>query len=559
MPGTTAEPPSKRQKNSRKVVRISTPEPPKPPPSEPTEEMLPSPEPPQVATPAAQPEYVAPSLKAFPPPPRPEGKGSMVSAEQAMNYWRSLPPEFIARTESYVYRLWPILDRGKELTESDRALIAARKKATPTQHIDKPATPFGPDTRMEFLRRYGSGMYKVYINDAGVKTKEAKDDPNLQRHTLVKFTISVHDNEYPPVLDPSRPDKGIGILDLSHPENASYIADLRMKGVLPLEAITDMQSDVVKDLAGKVGQLADQVAAGKQEQLFAKLKEEIGKNTGGGDMQTLLLMKMMDTKAAPAADTVTPIINLFQSQMSNLQAELREERAERRRQEELRANQPPPDPFAWFERMTETMSKAKAILTGNNGASGDGIAATAVKHASRMSGTLEFFAEVIPKIVDSPILNALANKIALSTMMPSATNGTAAAGTGTTTAATPAQQADADAKLLKFVQEVVTPAMVEYLESEANGADFAEWIYCGFPNRLRELQQRGPAVIVGTYQASPLWPRLMPRAAQFQRFVAEFCAWKPDEDRETEAPAQQTNGVENPVIEFDEPLEGQPL
>jgi hypothetical protein len=145
---------------------------------------------------------------------------------------------------------------------------------------------------------------------------------------------------------------------------------------------------------------------------------------------------------------------------------------------------------------------------------------TAVKHASKMSGTLEFLSDVIPKIIDSPILNALAKRLEIGRRHGK-------------------QRRDQPRRARRSSGRPEQPRrncygsssrsrrMLNYLESDNTGGEFAEWLHCGFPDRLEELQQQGSAVIVATYQASPLWPRLIPREIQFRQFVDEFCAWNP--------------------------------
>ncbi len=505
------------------------------------------------ASPSGAEGYSA-SRKAFPPAPKGSGKGGYCKDAEGMTYWRSLPREFQNRTNIYVNREWPILDRLQELDAEQRALVASRKRREPFKYIDKPAEPFGEDWRMEFLQRYGSGTYKIYVNDAGVRG--ARDAPELQPHTLCKFLVSVNDSDFPPVLDPGRPDKGLGILDRKHPQNQSYIADLRARGVLPLEEGETMQgnnSQVVKDLADKVGDLAGQVAGGKQEALLREIKDAVAPKANNGDALSVKMLELVialtSKPAAAPVDTSTPLVSLFQSQILALQQELREERIERRKYEDSireRANQPAPDPFSFFERMVSTLQKGKEIFGTGAAAAADG------RPASKMSGTLEFFNEFIPKILEAPILNAVAQR--LTATLPGVTN--------------PAQrvpgqqQPSSEKELLAFVQNI-TPAMLSYLESDSTGANFAEWVHCGFPDRLSELQQQSPSVVIATYQESPLWPRLAPREMQFRKFVADFCAWRPSELDDAPAPAspqQQTNGAHVPtVIDFDADLAGPPI
>lgn len=516
------------------------------------------------------------SAKPFPLPPRGKGKGGFCEETDGMKYWRSLPPEFLNRTNVYVNRERPVLNRLQELSEEELLKVQRKQKREPAKYIDKPDQPFGEDARMEFLSRYGSGIYKVYINDGGVKGAK---DADLQSRNLCKFFVTYYDSDFPTVLDPSRPDKGLGILDLKHPDNESYVADLRMKGVLPRDgkAESDMNTEVVSKLVDKVDTLAGQVAEGKQEKLLDQIRAELrgaaGEKSNGADNVQLKMLELIITCVKPAApvapvDTTGPIVALFQGQMARLETQMAEERAERRKVEDAlraRANEPPPDPFASFERMVTMFDKVKAAILGSQSTGAGSVAGSVAKQVSKMSGTLEFFSELIPKIADAPILNALAHRIM--NPIPGSPAAVAAGNPapGITPAAGTAPAVTGD-ELLKFVQTVVTPAMLSYLEADSTGEDFASWVYAGFPEKLVPLQARGPQTIIGMYQNSGAWRRIQPRAAQFVTFVEEFCRWKPDAEEQSAAgpaaaaapPSPFTNGAPAP-IDLDEQLEGPPL
>ena len=109
----------------------------------------------------------------------------------------------------------------------------------------------------------------------------------------------------------------------------------------------------------------------------------------------------------------------------------------------------------------------------------------------------------------------------------------------------PAQPSPADFQ--SFVQ-YVTPSMISYLE-EADGAVFADWMAAGHPEWLPRIQtlthasmpgQQGAPVITAFYKQSQWWPQILKTAendpAKFDKFVAEFCAWKPEAEHEP-APA----------------------
>ncbi len=571
MASSTRKPPKKRAKHTSKVVELT----PKIDPENPIEAEQPAEIPEEPEPPAEKPAAASgPNREVFPTPPRGTGKGSFCTDQAGMDYWRAIPKRFYPRLVVYVNREWPILDRIQELDAEAQSLVRQNKKRPPFKYIDKITEPFGADTRMEFLHRYGSGVYKIYVNDVGVKKAKTEkgEAPALDPRTLCKFVVRYVDSDFPPILDPSRPDQGIGILDWSHPENKSYIGELRLKGILPpgIKPGDDdmMNSEVIDKLANKVESLATEVAAGKQDAMYVKLSTEIAdlkKQPQGDALQGALIQFLLKDREKPAADTTGgPVVVMLQNQLTALQVELREERAERRKYEDSireRANREPTDPFTFLERTVTTIEKARTLLQGNgtNGVPGS------IKQ-SRMSGTLEFFREIVPEIINAPILNALSQRI-LGAPVSTLTNGasTAAAPATSTAGSTVTAAPMSQDELLRFVQFVVTPAMLNYLQDGASGIDFASWIFAGFPQKLQQLQQLGPAAIISTYKESPTWRVIAPREAQFHTFVNEFCAWRATDDT---APAgADTNGTGAPgepvTIDLDaqlnEPLEGASL
>lgn len=519
--------------------------------------------PPETLPPAAK--SAKTSTKPFPMPPR-AGKGGFCKPEEGLEYWRKIgaDPRFKDRVAVYINRENPVLNHLQELSPEDRALVESKKKRAPSKYIDKPPDPFGEDHRMEFLHRYGSGIYKCYVNDIGVEGhKRDPKNPDLSNRNVVRFLYSIFDSDYPPILDPNRPDKGLGLLDLNHPANQSYIGDLRQRGILPpISTGEDMaSSSVVEKLVDKLDNLTEKVNEGKQAATLAEIKDQL--NAKSGDLTTQLLLAVINR---PQQNDMAPMLAMFQTQMQQMQQAnqtqitllsdaLRDEREDRRKLEaQVRetGSKEPPDPFAWFERMTTTMSKAKELF---GGGPATGAAGAVINKASKMSGTLEFFAEVLPKIAEAPILNAIAQRIMQG-------GGAATAADITSVATGAANPAGNNADILRFVQ-MITPPMLNYLEDpEADGEDFATWIHAGYPARLIELQKHGPDVIIATYRNSPTWARIAPREARFVQFVRDFCAFRPEPKGDAidiDPTGSRPNGAPPPEIDFDAPIDGHPI
>jgi hypothetical protein len=165
-----------------------------------------------------------------------------------------------------------------------------------------------------------------------------------------------------------------------------------------------------------------------------------------------------------------------------------------------------------------------------------------VVRAAKM-GTLEFFAEVLPKIAEAPIMNAWAARLMMPTPIPTDSITGAPEIQPRPTPAPP----NADQEFLNFMRYAITPALLEYFEAEQTGAEFALLVNNAYPDRLSQLQNfhhpmipgmAGPPAIIAAYRNTALWPRLSVRGEEaFTTFVQQFCQWKPEGE---ESPPQGT-------------------
>ena len=101
------------------------------------------------------------------------------------------------------------------------------------------------------------------------------------------------------------------------------------------------------------------------------------------------------------------------------------------------------------------------------------------------------------------------------------------------------QQRPAD-DLESFITHVLNPALLRHYIQGFSGADFAGWLFDGYPDRLSQLQNfthrmmpglRGASAIIQAYKhTDSMWPTLSSRGEQeFTTFVNDFCAWKPEQ------------------------------
>ena len=123
-------------------------------------------------------------------------------------YWGHADLMLPNRGTVYVYRTWPMIDRQRIDPDAKK-------------YIDKmDKAPENPALwRQEILHRYGSGNYKLILNDAGGSTKAVGQ-------TLI---ADLRDPDYPPVIN------SLDELVMDDPSNQSFLENLRQKGILPGE------------------------------------------------------------------------------------------------------------------------------------------------------------------------------------------------------------------------------------------------------------------------------------------------------------------------------------
>lgn len=537
-------------------------------------------------------KYVKPSTEPFPPWPKGSGKGGFCNPEALMEYWAGLPPEFIARTNFYINREKPVLNRLQELTPDERKEVELKKKRPPKKYIDKPAEPWDDhaDLRMAILRRYGSGDYKLYLNDAGATTKEGRDkkDPELLSRNLCRTFVSFWDSDYPPILDPSRPDKGLGIIDLSHPANASYVTDLRMKGILaPDKKEDEMSSEVVKTLVDKVGSLADKVAVHEQDRLVDRIAEKVhpsGNAASAAGAIVEVLKAAKELQPAPPAEPVNPMaqavsiakdllqlraenpmMDVMSKQMDRIAQELKDEREENRKlMRELRENQSKQNSGVdeWIDKLDKVAPKLQSLL----GLGGEKL--TDVVHGRRKLWWEELSTEAIKAF--APGLNSLMAAGAQRMLAPPPPNGLngAPASPPPAGALSPGQAPPAGAqppnpndpmhqlrtRVGSFLGANMGPLQkhfeaslknVPYDPEGADGWDFASWVYEGHgPQILQDARSLGSAQIAEMFRQSPYWQFIKPNEAKFAEFLDQVLKFDPPPPEIPEGPADLTGDEE---------------
>jgi hypothetical protein len=452
--------------------------------------------PPPHDSPPSPPSQAAPPT---PAPARPQGRPRTPGRPEFFDRVASIPTEdWGTRIFLYLYCFEPICDPK----------IAGEKKYV--NRFNRPV-----QDEQEIMVDYGSGKYRLTL---ATKKPQGENGPPIET-----FDFEIYNIKYPPRIP-----KEVWTND---PRNRRWAALLPTK----------------EEEAAKAAAAAPAINPLDAFGTFMDIQDRIEE-------------RIKPTAAAPAAPTATPP-NPFDVAQQIMQmrandpmiaalmqrldrADAAQEAARQREfdlQKELRQHAQPAAaaPKGLLEQILElapAQDKFDLVkrLFGGGHSNGTGPLAEGEKivRAAKM-GTLEFLSEVLPKVFDSPIANALATKMMQQPgpQQQAPMNGTARPQVQQPPAVDPFQQ---------FITVTATPAMLEYMHDDAPGDAFAEWMYAAFPRETVRLQKfthpmipglvGAPAIIAGYRNTPDVWPRLAAKEAQFAQFVQEFCNWAPPPD-----------------------------
>jgi hypothetical protein len=157
-------------------------------------------------------------------------------------YWAEVDSQFPNRGTVYVYRTWPRIDRQKIDPEAYKY----------SDKMDK-AFPDAALWRQEMLHRYGSGNYKLILNDSAGSSKSVGQ-------TMI---ADLRDADYPPVIE------NMDELVMDDPTNQSFIESLRQKGLMPGENAL-AQAEATEALTGTIDRLTTKLIERKPEPVQAQ-------------------------------------------------------------------------------------------------------------------------------------------------------------------------------------------------------------------------------------------------------------------------------------------------
>lgn len=135
-------------------------------------------------------------------------------------------------TMTYIYRRWPVIDR--KLTGGENAAT----------YIEKVS---GPIDEGYVLRTWGSGEYRLRFND---------ENQARGKTEICNTILTVNEADAPPIIDTDE-------LVLDHPQNKSFVENLRLRGVL---RGGKMQQTAADPAASELATLAGEVLRGQLKQ-----------------------------------------------------------------------------------------------------------------------------------------------------------------------------------------------------------------------------------------------------------------------------------------------------
>ena len=479
---------------------------------------------------ASKPEKTVPITTATavldePEPPEPPESDDMPVQEAAEPPKREPPkvPSFFQtmgrvqkedwgpRASIYLYRLEPMIDR---LRGGDKKYIMMYTE---------------PLTEERIMVDHGSGRYKAVLN---IRKAGAERGDEIDSHFFdimnLKYPPKVPKGEW---VDDPRNKKWAWAKEPDVPPAPPASGLAEFTGVF--RAASELRKEIREEM-----QPAQPVQPAQPAPVDPwAAAEKILQMRSDNPMVTILMTRMdaMD-KAAEAS----------RLREAELQKELRDQM---RIQPQA---QPAAAPKTLLEQATEFAEAATKLKSIFNTPGEVGGEAAKVVRAARM-GALEFLAEVVPRIVDAPIMTAVAARL-----MAGAPPTDGITGAPALQPQPQPTQPNPQADLEMFLRHTITPALVQAIADKETGANFAQWLWDFLPQRLTQLQNfthprlpglSGPAAIIMAYKHSPVWPSLSIHGEEaFALFVQEFCAWKsPDQEQEPEIPASGPTPFNEPT------------
>ena len=424
------------------------------------------------------------------------------------------PKDWGTRAKIKVYRLAPVINR---LVNAEHKFVCM---------YGNPGDP--PLTEEQLKVDHGSGKYRLYLNYKAPSSDEKEID---------RVDIDILDSSFPPKIPPGE--------WMDDPRNKTW-AWAKPKDV-PAPVAAGSTAASISDVAEVFRVASDLRREAKEE--MASTQSAPPQTPAVPDISAQIASIFGVASQVVQMRTENPMVDILKEELGAMRTELAEQRKEREaalraqlasleKKLEAGTSQTSPTSGDWIENLNK-LASAKETLAKLLGVPTE--AGPAVR--SRLSGTMEFFRDIIPQVINSPLLVGIGTRLMQGGPPMQAVPGRVAQ-------SMPSKPGPAEFQ--KFV-EYVTPSMISYLE-ESDGTAFAEWMAAGHTEWLPLIQglthnsmpgQSGAPVITAFYRSQPQWWNGIMKAcggneATFTKFVTDFCAWKP----ETEAPEPEQKADE---------------
>jgi hypothetical protein len=404
--------------------------------------------------------------------------------------------EWGTRVYLYLYQIEPVCDLKQS---GGKAYLMRYQEPVRDEH--------------QIMLEQGSGKYRLVLALNKISPANSNE--------LARYEFEIYNPKYPPRIP-----KAVWVND---PRNRRWEALLpKEEPPVPVTAastIVDamkMVSDIRRDVRDEMApEPADAQSPSEMVQTFKAMKDILAPATATTaakdpiELATALAQTMMQMKAD------NPVIDLYRDELKALREEMKEERAARATDSAAPAEKPK----TLMEQLTD-FKALKDLFTNNNGSEAVRVGRTTALDVTRDIATKFFESDLASGV--GQWLGSLAQRN-VSNPAPNNMNGTPPV---------QVQQAAPD-QFQAFIRDVLNPSLLRHYLQEFSGADFAGWLYDGYPDRLIQLQsfthpmmpglKGAPAIIQAYKRTDSMWPALSSRGEQaFADFVHQFCEWKPE-------------------------------
>jgi hypothetical protein len=410
------------------------------------------------------PEPVQAAVETAVEPPSPAQAPKIVPPDQFFAILRDYPDP--TATATYIYRLWPIIDR----TVSDPK---SRK------YIDKVGDPID---MAYLLRTWGSGKYRLIFND---------ENRPMGKKQVMRTDLEIVDPECPPYIE------NLDEIDLEHKENRTFVAGLRQRGILPPAPGPAPPATPEGSAVAALSRIAlDQVGRPQSSAAEAKAIDVIAEAS-----KRAVNMAFDQARPVDPIEQAIRLKELFKVDDNSKLLALLIESQNKREELMLRLFDKPKESGS-LEATLGFMEKMMSL--------GEKLA----NRAGSKSSTLQTVLEYLPGILN-PIANGVSALVAARTgQIPAA-----APPSGEVGAVTPAP---APAIVRQFGAR-----LVRALEDGMDGCSFAHGLAALAGVEVYEaVEALGKPGILAALQSVPdVWALLAPRSEQLGRFIDEFLSY----------------------------------